>query len=221
MGNNQPIALKLIDSIVDNDFNQVQYFIQNGADVNIQLDTKICQLLISRHASVNTDYIPLYVAAKCGHLEICSFLIEKGANINRGYDFLPGSAFHIAVSKGYYNICELLIKNGAYINQGIDTPLYLAAQNGHIEICKLLIEKGANLNQKLPFNIAAQKLNIKICKLFIEKGANLNESFPTYYGTKIEIYKLMLVNGADSTKGNINVMKVAKINALIPNFKFK
>eukprot|EP01100_Stratorugosa_tubuloviscum_P006763 TRINITY_DN2876_c0_g1_i5.p1 TRINITY_DN2876_c0_g1~~TRINITY_DN2876_c0_g1_i5.p1 ORF type:complete len:137 (+),score=52.80 TRINITY_DN2876_c0_g1_i5:59-469(+) len=86
-------------------------------------------------------------AVKNGHIQICEYLIEKGANINFGF-YTP---LYIAAQKGYIEMCKLLIEKGANVNKGV--ALYVAVENCFIEICQLLIEKGADVNEPFPKNI--------------------------------------------------------------------
>eukprot|EP01100_Stratorugosa_tubuloviscum_P003252 TRINITY_DN1775_c2_g1_i2.p1 TRINITY_DN1775_c2_g1~~TRINITY_DN1775_c2_g1_i2.p1 ORF type:complete len:144 (+),score=45.43 TRINITY_DN1775_c2_g1_i2:105-536(+) len=90
---------------------------------------------------------PLYIAAFFGCIEICKFLIEKGADINKGILFLEEETpLGGAALCGHIEICRLLIEKGADVNKGDEPPIYLASLKGHTEICKLLISKGANVD---------------------------------------------------------------------------
>ena len=123
----------------------------------------------------------LIEAAENGHVEVCLFLIEQGANINY-IDELGRTPLHRAATNGHAEVCRLLLEQGTDVHAtnwlGL-TPLHMAAFNGHFEVCRLLLERGANVHaiaryDDTPLHDAAANGHLKVCRLLIEQGANVH-----------------------------------------------
>ncbi|XP_069700269.1 26S proteasome non-ATPase regulatory subunit 10-like [Periplaneta americana] len=136
---------------------------------------------INASGSVAGGFTPIQAAAAHGHLDMCRFLIESGANVNT-YDSLAGlSPLLAAAGKNYLDIATLLLDAGANVNaknKFNKTPLHIAAQKGHLEICRLLIERGAEVNTRdrdlnTALHIAALRNHLDVVQLLVEKGSDL------------------------------------------------
>lgn len=66
----------------------------------------------TRDSKVTT---PLHWAARNGHLDVCAFLLDSGADINFADDqnFTP---LHYAIWGGHLDVCTLLVNRGANLN---------------------------------------------------------------------------------------------------------
>lgn len=125
----------------------------------------------------------LYIAARDGHLEICKYLITKGADLH--YRFKDYTPLDIAGYRGRLNICQYLFCEteitllgrhlynlcirGDYtlvtslITCGADvdytymsyTVLWAASQHGHSDIVRALCEAGAQVNKVSAENMTA------------------------------------------------------------------
>jgi len=91
---------------------------------------------------------PLHVAAKHGHSEFASMLIEKGTKVhalnNKGL-----SPLHLAVIKNDIEMVTVLLsKDGPIdaLSEHDGTPLAIAARLGHINLLNLLLEHKADPN---------------------------------------------------------------------------
>ncbi len=91
---------KLVDAVINVDFEGVKKAIKEGADVNLKIHTspllnsavyrssfKIIKYLVEKGADVNCmgsnpEWSPLMIAAFWGKLEVVKYLIEKGADAN-------------------------------------------------------------------------------------------------------------------------------------------
>jgi ankyrin repeat protein len=165
---------------------------------------RIFDILRESHGVKDSDlkdimYItPLANASKYGHLRICEFLVENGADVNHyvndsmiGDGVFSGSDYYdtertpltYAAEYGHTDVCEFLVKTGANIelpssNDGF-TPLAFASKNGHLPVCEFLIGAGANVNNAeewsaTPLALASYENHLSICELLIRSGADIN-----------------------------------------------
>lgn len=191
--------MSLSEFIENNNIQQVELLLQNGANVNDLTELhlheacylgyyEIVQLLIRYQADVNlkdeTCYSPLYCACYKGHYEIVKLLIQNGADIN------SKDIYKISCEIGNHQLMKLLYETGAYLNtkdkENGNLPLHYACINGNLEIIKFLIEKGANVNEqnktkRTPLHLAISykdnKKNTKrlqTVELLLNNNANAN-----------------------------------------------
>ncbi|KAK7425121.1 general transcription repressor [Neonectria punicea] len=116
---------------------------RNGTDVMI--------LLLDRLGDADRA---LLLAAKNGHLELCSRLLEGGANVQVRDDVGRTSLLY-AAEHGHEAIVRLLIQNGADVTAKdlkARTPLSQASKNGQEAIIKLLLQHGADFQKDDPQN---------------------------------------------------------------------
>lgn len=96
-----------------NNFEVVEYLLENGADVNAQ---------------DKGGLIPLHNASSYGHLDIAALLIKHNTVVN-AIDKWCFTPLHEAAQKGRTQLCALLLAHGAdpYMkNQELNTPIELA-----------------------------------------------------------------------------------------------
>ena len=128
-----------------------------------------------RQVNVKDEYgrIPLYWAARAGHMDIVKLLIEKGSNVNAKADE-GWTPLHTTAYNGKDEAAEYLIQKGAVIdirNEDGETPLYWAAKRGHFHLVKLFVDNGADVearakNGKTPISVAS---NTRISDLLKKK----------------------------------------------------
>ena len=92
---------------------------------------------------------PLYKAAECGFVDICKFLLQKGAKINDTKDnlFYPLQG---AADNNKVETLKFLLEAGADINAYEITTVSAigcASSRGAYEAVKYLIEQGADINR--------------------------------------------------------------------------
>ena len=83
-------------------------------------DLEIVKILVEAGADMNETAVfkdgsnasPLWVAARNNHLEVCRYLLSKGARVNNGYSALMG-----ATDKGREEIVKMMLKAGANPNK--------------------------------------------------------------------------------------------------------
>lgn len=125
----------------------VKFLLKNGADVNVtdrNGDTSLCVARTRGHNKVvdllerfldeqenllGYPNIDLFVAVENGYLEMVTYLLEVGADINVVNSKYGSPVLHLAVGKGWVEVVELLLKKGAdvnAVNAYIHTPLRVA-----------------------------------------------------------------------------------------------
>ena len=98
-------------------------------------------------ARPHNNVTSVLLAARRGHAEVVSLLIEHGAHIEtaRNDGSTPACA---AAEKGHAEVVRVLAQHGANLEAQEDdayTPAYIAAQEGHAGVLRVLSELGANL----------------------------------------------------------------------------
>ena len=121
-----------------------------GADryANFQ---EIGKKLLAKGADVNApggdaNQSPLLLCASHGDLELATWLLDKGAEVNTKDNF-GLSPLHWASRKGHRKVVKLLLERGANPNAQESygfTPLHEAAENNWGQIVGMLLEAGAN-----------------------------------------------------------------------------
>ena len=168
----------------------------------------------SANIFIDNNRSPLYIAAKCGHLQIVKYLISKGAkyDVRTSQNAIP---LHVAAQEGHLPVVEFLVNVGSDIESTMDgmfTPLYIASLKGHEKVVDYLLKKGANTEAKnssgvTPLSIASQSGFLDIVKLLVQKGANINSkdnngNTPLYFAASkghIDIVDFLI-----SKKANVN-----------------
>ncbi|MDN5214284.1 ankyrin repeat domain-containing protein [Fulvivirgaceae bacterium BMA12] len=104
------------------------------------------------NAHAEDGFTPLGLACFFGNEEICSFLIEAGADVNlAANNSFKVRPLHSAVATKNIKIARLLLNQGAAVNAsqmaGI-TPLHSAAHNGQMPMVELLLAHNADRSLK-------------------------------------------------------------------------
>lgn len=160
----------------------------------------------------------LLTATTRGKLDVCKYLVSKGANIEYKDD-KNQNAIYVAVANGRTDVCKFLLDNGAEIDSIFNgaTGLYWAARKGNDETLELLILRGADINfiltdpnntdiKRTPVCSAIAGGNEECAKLLIKAGCNVNISSPegsalylAINGGYYELVQLILERNADQT----------------------
>jgi len=158
----EPIRSSYFAACYSNNFEDIKYHVEKR---KIDIDTVLLEGRTGLHLAIIAD-----------RLDIATYFVEKGANINKpensGY-----TPLHIATARLNLNMVKMLVEKGADINnqntaQGY-TPLHIAASREKgADIVEYLISKGAKVNVKAmdkntPLDIAKKykiEKNIKLLK---------------------------------------------------------
>ena len=89
---------------------------------------------------------PLYLAALNNHIDVCRYLILRGADLECR-DANWWTPLHLAVMKGNFEVARLLLRRGADPNPQVRegwTPLHISVFNQHVRLSHLLLKYGAD-----------------------------------------------------------------------------
>ena len=151
----------------------------------------------------------IQMAARLGHYELVSFLLEAGANVNGQPPQHRKTALNCSLEEGYEDIAKLLIEAGANVNavSGLQFPtaLQIAAKNGLCASVDRLLCAGANVDATVGLSETALVLAIRYCRTdivcrLLEANANINIGHPLEEATlknQVAVVKLLLDRGAD------------------------
>lgn len=126
--------------------------------------------------------VPLVEAAKGGHAAVAHFLLDSGADPNRGTRY-AGTPLHHAAGQGDTTVAARLLAMGAdpaaRRAMTFETPLHNAAERRDAEAARLLIEAGAPLDARdwegeTPIFRAARIGHHEIVAVLLEAGAALD-----------------------------------------------
>ena len=202
----------------------LEYFIQEGADVN-------------RIENTISECPPLIRATQGGYKKCVELLLKAEADVNARNKNSKGqknrTALMEASAKGHDKCVKLLIEAGADVNvtnpSGI-TPLVLAAKSGQDTCVDLLLKAGADVNHRCGNENTALICativphNEQCIKLLLEGGADVNQTgkdgktaLMTAIQWELPSYvEILLKAGAD-----VNLVDKSKENSLMKYLKVK
>ena len=149
-------------SAEDQEIARFQAMIQNSPDLvnapNGQSGTLLC------------------VAAQKGQLRVAQFLLEHGADVQRGYPLAQ------AAGNGHKAMVELLLKNGAPVNAAegdSQTALHRAAARGYLSVTETLLAAKADVNAqaengRTPLTLAVENSVVPVAAVLLAHGADPN-----------------------------------------------
>ena len=197
-------------SVSNNDFNNVEDLLKNGADIHKLTPKgktalhfaaannliKMADLLLEKGSSrdiniqeVDQKFSPLHWGVLKSNATLVEKFLQAGAMVNL-QTRNGNTALHFAANMGDLSKMEVLLKHGADVEKALNkkgqTPLFNAIRSGKYSAVKLLIDNGANVSIKdfngdYPIHIAVQYEDIEVIDLLLEHGAKLDVS--NYEGT--------------------------------------
>jgi ankyrin repeat protein len=174
------------------------------------------QFRFNELVSAQGGLTPLLFAARQGHIEAATALLDAGADINEPSKGDKTSPVLMAIINGHFDLAKVLIDRGADIKaasaNGV-TPLYATlnvqwapkalypqprayAQQklSYLELMKILIDKGADVNARLKMKVWYSGYNFDLSGVD-EIGAT--PFWRAAYAADIEAMKLLKAHGAD------------------------
>ena len=159
------------------------------------------------------QWSPLHIAAACGDLELCNYIVQKTEDINPK-DFISFTPLHLAAHGGHLRICQLIANSLVDKNPpdefGI-TPLHIFASSENLELFQFFLDSAKDKNPKThtlgitPLHIAARNGNTEICKMILNTIQDKNPRDQTgktplheaYEYGRLEICKLLIDSDTD------------------------
>jgi len=128
-------------------------------------------------------YDAILLAANNGLRKVVEVLLEKGADVNSGNEFMF-TPLHLAAYKGYAKIVDVLLKHPKVkINAKTEnqvTALQLASKEGHIETVQVLLNNkridvdAQDVWEETALHYAARNGHLDVVEALIANGVNLN-----------------------------------------------
>jgi len=186
---------------------ELKYVLDNGAEDDEKDESGMTTLLW---------------AAKNGHANICTLLLDRWEEVNvKDGDGMTSDFAHLF---GHAKICTLLLNRDDIGT----TTLHFAARNGHANICTLLLDRGVEVNTKnnggcTALHFAAMGGHANICVLLLDRGAevdakdNKNGSAALHLAATTghaKICTLLLNSGAEVDVKNKNGLTALHIAAM-------
>jgi ankyrin repeat protein len=161
---------------------------------------------------------PLLFAARQGHIDAATALIEAGADVNEPSKGDKTSPLLMAIINGHFDLAKVLIDRGADVKAAASngaTPLYATLnvqwapkslypqprayaqqQLSYLDLMKILIDKGADVNARLKMKVWYSGYNFDLSGVD-EIGAT--PFWRAAYAADVEAMKLLKAHGADPT----------------------
>ena len=160
------------------DFSPLRYAMLSGGTLR---DWFISSQVIS--GSDGNGNTPLHYAAEWRYDECITYLVSKGADVNKK-NALGETPLYDAAMVTSVSTIKLLIQKGANPNARDllgNTPLHKSVQWNTLDATRTLIEMGAivdakNISGKTPLSVAANYDSIDSAKILLENKANVNSS---------------------------------------------
>jgi serine/threonine protein kinase len=149
-------------------------------DFRTPLVSKDCVVVffLNRHISANQSFLLKHLAASEGHVDICRFLVAKGAKINRTDRWL-NTPLDDAHRHKHKEVLKYLRERGAKFGNNATQvhKLIEASGAGNFEEVKSLLEFGTSLDinqgdydQRTALHLACSEGKLKVVELLLSQG---------------------------------------------------
>ena len=138
---------------------------------------------LSSFVRLPSDDIPLHQAIRNDHVDVASFLLDHGADIDFRDDNGRTALFETLDASDVRG-AALLLKRGTDIScrdSGGDTVLHEAARRGAVEHASRFVERGIttdlpNHEGLTPLHLAARHGHLELANLLLRKGADIDQA---------------------------------------------
>jgi len=191
-----------------------EYLIAHGAEINATVGfltplysanaMPVIELLVSKGAAINTNnrQNALHKACRVGDLEVATFLVNKGADVNAKAS-AGNTPLTYALQHGHAEVVRLLVANGADVNAknaNGQTPLGRAIRMDDKAAVELLVANGANTEASpsglTPLDEAKRRENTEIVNILRAHGVKGTLHGAACLGDVDEV-KRLIAEGAD------------------------
>lgn len=120
-------------------------------------------------------FTPLWMAARYGHADAVSMLLDKGANVHDEKNYIKLSPLAIAVTYNHTDVVRVLLARGAFPNCAASIVRQGPVYDGPLQPWWYMSEDTTKyLSCYTPLMLAADKGQIKIVELLLNHGAGVN-----------------------------------------------
>lgn len=143
---------------------------------------------------------PLYYAASSGDLEAVKWLINEGADPNKGYVRITKGVINKAVESGKPEILRKLLEVQRDVTERMElitlTPLYAAIKGHYVDIVDILTKEGVDMDRAAfsyityPLTIALKKGAEEIFQLLLDAGHDTSVTDQGAHQSAEEVEKL-------------------------------
>jgi len=170
------------------------------------------------NSPVDSGYTLLHLAATRGQVEMATYLILMGADVNARVEGTGETP--LLCASNYPAIVVELLNKGCYVDPADEynkTPLMYVAWHNNLLVAKLLIQHGANVNMagisnssytipNTPLRCAVRKGLTEMVELLLKAGALVHDQFDAQQGSVTknaakagltDIVQLLVANGGD------------------------
>ena len=189
----------------------LQYAIVSGS---AELVERIIAMGADIHFANSPKGTALTLAAKFGHSQIVTLLLDRGVGVNAvGVHTSEETALSAAVQSEHWEVVLLLLERGADINVvggHYGSALGCATGSGNVKLVSLLLDRGADINvvsghHGSALGCAVWRHSVELVLLLLDRGADINVA-AGHYGSalgcatirgNVELVSLLLDRGAD------------------------
>lgn len=124
----------------------------------------------------------LHYAAKGGHLEVVTYLLQQGAKVD-ALDADKETALHHALGWGNSTVALFLLEEAADVNRKTDfmerTALHIAIDEGLMDCAEIILKQASDINARdtnedTPLHLAALNGFDRLVEALIRRGAKVN-----------------------------------------------
>ncbi|XP_063417194.1 uncharacterized protein LOC134699528 [Mytilus trossulus] len=135
---------------------------------------------------------PLMLAARGGHLEVVTYLVTHGSQLEARDTWYGKTPLMFAAGGGHLEVVTYLVTHGSQLEATSTmygkTPLMFAAGGGHLEVVTYLVTHGSQLEATstmygmTPLLLAAWGGHLEVVTYLVSHGSQLEATDTTVYG---------------------------------------
>ncbi|XP_063436893.1 ankyrin repeat domain-containing protein 50-like [Mytilus trossulus] len=132
---------------------------------------------------LQNGWTPLMLAARRGHLEVVTYLVTHGSQLEATDTMGRRTPLMLAAEWGHLEVVTYLVTQGGQLDatdtRAGRTPLMLAAVRGHLEVVTYLVTHGSQLDAtskwgRTPLMLAAVEGHLEVVTYLVTHGSQLD-----------------------------------------------